>query len=195
MRVTTGVIKGLIAGCYLFGLAVGGVFFSWFHFIDWSSCGMPYSTVMTAVIDGGMYVAITSVTIFVYARILTVAAKHRARLDAEAPTIRPPASQGEMDTTKQGKGQRKEFKAAKMTAVLVCAYTLPLLPYEIGRVLQATGNLSPYTFQLIDVGSAFGNLNTGFDWVIYGVMNKTFRRAFLKLLRLKTNSVDSDDSH
>lgn len=197
MKVTTAVIKGLIAGCFLFGAAVGGIYFSWFRFIDWSSCGMPYSTVMTAVLDGGMYVAFTSVTVFVYARILVVAAGHRARLDAEVPAIKPAAGQGETDaaTTKQRKGQRSEFKAAKMTATLVCAYTLPSLPYEIGRIMQATGNLSPYTFHLIDVGSTFGNLNTGFDWVIYGVMNKTFRRAFLRLLRIKTNSVDSDDSH
>src|SRR6218665_3040615 len=204
-KMTVTVVKYLIGGSFAFGLTISGIYFSYLHYIDWLSCGIPFSIVMLASIDCGVHFAMMMVTILVYGRVFGVALKHRSKISSiamtsqEASTVVNTISDSVVVPYRGGKTENpkikktlKEFKAARMTAVLVCAYTLPLLPFDIGRIMQACGNTQPYATQLVDVGSALGNLNTGFDWVIYGIMNRTFRQAFYRLLKIKSNDPNFD---
>src|SRR6218665_217017 len=198
-KMTMTVIKFLIGGSFVFGLTISGIYFSYLQYINFSSCGSPYSIVMTAVIDCAVHFTMMLITILVYGRVLLVARKHRSKIatppqepSTEINTISDPAVVPSGGKIVKPKKTRTEFKAARMTAVLICSYTLPLLPYEIGRIMQACGNTQSYSTKLIDVGASLGNLNTGFDWVIYGIMNRTFRQAFYRLLKIKTDGTNSD---
>src|SRR6218665_3035037 len=200
-KITLTVIKCMIGGCFVYGLTMSCTFLSYLQYVDWSSCSGPYSAVMIAVIDCVAHFIVMMVTVLVYGRIFLIALKHRSKISNIATSsqetsnpISDPASVPTGDKIEKPKFKKtlKEFKAARMTAVLVCAYTLPLLPYEMGRIMQACGNTQPYTVKLLDVGQALGNFNGGFDWVIYGIMNRTFRQAFCRLLKIKTNNLNSD---
>ena len=200
-RMTVTVIKCLIGGCFVYGLTMSGIYFSYLQYVDWSSCSSPYSAVMIAVIDCAAHFIVMLVTVLVYGRILLIALKHRSKISNIATSIQDtsnpisdPAAVPTGDKIEKPKTKKSltEFKAARMTAVLVCAYTWPVLPYEIGRIMQACGNTQPYSVKWVDVGAAIGNLNPGFDWVIYGIMNRTFRQAFKRLLKIKTDDLIPD---
>src|SRR6218665_159476 len=191
-KMTMTVIKCLIGGSFVFGLTISGTYYSYLQYINFSSCGSPYSLVMTAVIDCAVHFTMMLITILVYGRVFLVALKHRSKittttqeLSTQINTISGPAVVPRSGKIEKSKKTRTEFKGARMTAVLICAYTLPLTPIIIGRIMISRGNTQPYATQLVDVGSALGNLNTGFDWVIYGIINRTFRQAFYRLLKIK----------
>jgi len=201
-KMTVAVIKCMICAPFVLGLTISGIFYSYLRYVNWSSCKSPYPAVMIAVIVSAVHFTLMLVTVLVYGRILLIALKHRSKISSIAkstqetsnPISDPAAAVPTGDKIEKQKIKKRltEFKAARMTAVLVCAYTLPVLPYEIGRIMQACGNTQPYSVKLLDVGQAIANLNLGFDWIIYGMMNRTFRQAFCRLLKIKTNDLNSD---
>lgn len=191
-----------IGACSLFAVAIGIVQLSWLLTVNWSSCDIPYSLLMHFVFDFGFYVSGILVMVLVYGRILLIALQHRRKIDCnpayrltgpicgnpvtETSTITAPQTQSQTGRTKSTKG---EFKAARMTATVIGSYTICWLTFIIGRGLQLSGIRAQYAQNLVDVGSALGTASVSLDWVIYGMMNRSFRKAFLRILCKRNKSV------
>jgi len=80
------------------------------------------------------------------------------------------------------KQRRREFKAFYLTAVIIGAFFVLWIPHKVGGLLQWSGCTQPFVSVLANVGEALGMLNSSFNWIIYGAVNKTYRKAFKRLL-------------
>lgn len=90
--------------------------------------------------------------------------------------------QQQLNKTQQQR--RREFKALYLTAVLVGAFVILWLPRKIGNVLQLAGVKQSFVADLLNIGGAFGMFNSSFNWILYGIVNKTYRKAFKRLLSM-----------
>lgn len=191
----------------LFVVAIGVVQLLWLVNVNWSSCDLPYSLLMHFGFDFTFYLSVVSVMVLVYGRILLIALQQRKRINnhpvfrlaepssngisATVPSIMITAQQSGSQTgkIKSTKSIKSEFKAARMTAAMISSYSISWLPYFIGRSLQLYGIRAQYTQNLVDVGSALLTASISLDWIIYGLMNRSFRKAFLKILCKRNKSV------
>lgn len=198
-HVTETVVKAVIVVDWFYSLLVMSSFFAWFQYIDWASCSVPYSLVMSAVFDTVVYFTVSVTMIFVYGTILRIAIKQQRKVqaverrpDAVADKVSrdphsKPVNSGEVvgDQRAMETGRRKEFKAARLTAALLFSVIVMWMPQHVSRILQATGNTQVYAQNLQDIGIALGLVNAATDWIIYGAMNTQFRNAFARILRIK----------
>lgn len=203
-RVTETTIKIFIFAAWFYSVLVVAAFFVWFKYIDWSSCTVPYSVRMNAAFDTVVYLSVSVTMVFVYGTILRIAMAQRRKVraverwqDSVADKVtRDPQSRrvnfGEGEQAREtSQRQRREFKAAWLTAALLFSVIVMWMPHHIARLLQASGNTQVYTQNLQDIGLALGLVNASTDWIIYGVMNTQFRNAFTRILRIKIDQRDA----
>ena len=139
--------------------------------VDFSSCANPYSLVMQAVLDGGLF-AVTSTTLMVvYGKLFKIARDQKLKIDATH------TSSSDHQTMENIGKFKTELKATRITALILGSNVALWLPYTLGRILQGTGDIRVYTQYLIDVGFSIGSFNYSMDWFIYGISNREFRLA------------------
>src|SRR6218665_2616563 len=71
-KMTVTVIKFLIGGSFVFGMTISGTYYSYLQYINFSSCGIPYSMAMTTIIDCTVHFTMMLITIVVYGRVFLV---------------------------------------------------------------------------------------------------------------------------
>lgn len=205
-HVTETTIRVFIFAGWFYSVLVVAVFFVWFKYIDWSSCSVPFSVRMNAAFDTIVYLSVSVTMVFVYGTILRIAIAQRRKVRAverwqdsvadkvsRHPQSRPVNSgEAELELAREtSQRQRREFKAAWLTAALLFSVIVMWMPHHIARLLQASGNTEVYTQNLQDIGLALGLVNASTDWIIYGVMNTQFRKAFARILRIKIVQQDA----
>lgn len=198
-KLTEARVKLIVACSYVLGILVGIVHALWLIDMDWSSCDFPYSVALQFAMDFSMYVLVASVFVVVYGRVFLIAVHHRKEIalfhkPGAVGHVREKQSAGTgtgiIDQEETGRRfKRKEFKAARMTGILICSFVLSWLPFHVGRGLQVSDNREQYTKNLLDIGSALGSTNVALQWIYYGIMSSDFKQAFLKILRYKGNLV------
>ena len=83
------------------------------------------------------------------------------------------------------KSTKSQFKAARMTAIVIGSYSISFLAFHIGKGLKIAGNTAPYVKNLVDLGGGFGIAVSCLSWVIYPIMSRSFRKAFLRILSMQ----------
>lgn len=189
---------------WVYGVSVVIACFVWFRSTAWKSCVAPYSYTMNAIIDTGIYACVSLTTVFVYGRILQIALHQRRKISVQGNQRHrfdpPPATErtdpaAVAEQRMMTKNRKQEFKAARVTAVVVISVVLFWMPFNVARVMQASGLTDVvYVQNLQDIGGSLGLSNAAFDWVIYGAVNRHFRLAFARILRIKLNSHTNNDS-
>lgn len=193
-KITERKIKFAIGVCWIYGIALTCIFYCWLINANWSSCSSKYPTMLLVVVDLNDYSWASLVLIGVYGRILMIAIRQQNKISNEGIPIAI-ALRNQHHSTKGinsetdilAKKKRKEFKATRMTAAIVCPYVIFWLPFHIGRALQASGIQQSYVTTMLDIGLALGSAIQAVDWIIYGAINKQFKQAFQRLLKLKCN--------
>lgn len=164
-------------------------------------------TYYTYLWDVGKYYVSLLILIVMYGRILCVAWRHHVAISAQQLNCRQPTRSRDIDlsvgpqsgdlgpsepgetdqqqdfpTTSTIRKCRRQFKAAYLTGAIVGSFMILWLPYTIARTLQIA-NVGPATRirNTISVVSALGNLGTCFNWMLYGLASKTFRKAYKNL--------------
>ena len=84
--------------------------------------------------------------------------------------------------TCENKKKKKEFKVAHMIGVMIGAFVILWLPLMITRGLIVFGMSDQVVLAMQDIGIALGTINSSFNWAIYAVTNKEFRRAYQSIL-------------
>lgn len=189
---------------WVYGVSVVIASFVWFRSAAWKSCVAPYSYTMNAIIDTGIYACVSLTTVFVYGRILQIALHQRRKISVEGnqrPHDDPPPATADQNpaATEQRimtkSRRRQEFKAARVTAVVVISVVLFWMPFNVARVMQASGLTGVvYVQSLQDIGGSLGLSNAAFDWIIYGAVNRHFRLAFARILGIKLKPQTNDHS-
>ena len=128
------------------------------------------------VVDLNDYLWVSLILIAVYGRILIIAIRqHNKIVSDEIPTAIRSRGGGTEEIQTDiviAKKKRKEFKATRLTAAIVCPYVLFWLPFHVARALQAYGNQQGYITTMLDLGLALGSTIQAVDWMIYGILNK-----------------------
>ena len=165
--------KASVTISWVYGFTLAIACTAYLPYVDFSSCGTPYSVLMQCVIDFGTYIAIAPTITVLYGRVIMIAIQKRSKVD-----ILPMAK-----TDKQTSGGRfkAEMKAVKTTALIIGAFVIFWFLYFLGRLLQGIGNFNEYTQSMIDIGFSLGFFNESFNWLIYGATNKPFRLAMMKV--------------
>ena len=71
--------------------------------------------------------------------------------------------------------------------VLLILYVVLWFPYFLSRLLGIISKMSVTTMQT--VGSMLGLANMAMDVFVYGILNKDFRSAYKRILRVGTNEI------
>ena len=167
-------IRIFIVGPWIFGGLISIIFFQYLRFVDWSGCLMPCSEFMQDLVDLTTYLLVSSIMILSYGKILVIAKQHHSKITATRDMVKNPGSHPDPDSS--------EFKAARMTAMILAAYLILWFPYRVGRCLHLAGRDNIYIQYLLSFGMPLGHFNSGLNWFIYGVYNKNFRQTLMKLL-------------
>jgi 7 transmembrane receptor (rhodopsin family) len=80
--------------------------------------------------------------------------------------------------------RRREFRAIYLTGSLVGMFVILWMPRKAANLLLLSGSTEQFAFDLLNIGGAFGMFNSSFNWILYGLVNKTYRKAFRRLLSL-----------
>jgi hypothetical protein len=87
----------------------------------------------------------------------------------------------------------RKHRSTKTVLVLLTLYIVLWFPYFLSRLLGVIvgPRVSVQTFQT--AASAIGTFNLAVNVFVYGVMNRDFRRAYKRILRIESNTVNPQD--
>jgi hypothetical protein len=83
----------------------------------------------------------------------------------------------------QAKKSRRQMNAIYLTRAVVGTYVLLWFPYKVGNCLQIAGYTWPWLDDYVIITVGIGLFKSAFNWVLYGAINKPFRRAYVKFLK------------
>ena len=181
-KMTTRTTQGLIAGCWITGLVPASYTLLTMIGKNLSLCTSPYPAQSLFFPAAAAYFVVSLCLLLTYGPILHIAAKQRTKIMSEALVISTVSRASTGIDTSENKKKKKEFKAAHMIGVMIGAFVFLWLPLMITRGLIAFGMSDPVVLAMQDIGAALGTINSSFNWAIYAVTNKEFRRAYQSIL-------------
>jgi hypothetical protein len=212
-RITDAVVHRMIAAVWISAGVVSTSYWFWLIDRDKVKCTAVPNIIPDKFnfIELWVNLLVTTFVVIVYLLILRVARRHHRQLRSCDVPVQPTSklstngggtmtelkavphamhdNDQEVDSTgvrrtERRRRRRREFKALYLTAVITGTFVVLWMPRKLGRFLQLSGVTQPFVADLLNFGGAFGMFNSSFNWILYGIVNNTYRKAFRRLLRI-----------
>ena len=69
------------------------------------------------------------------------------------------------------------------------------IPFEVGRVLLASGNSSTDVANLVEIGASVGYVFSCCNWIVYAAVSRSYRKAYVRMfekLRVRLCAVSNE---
>jgi len=182
-------------------------YFAFLHSIKPQSCIITLWPVFEAVIEVMMYSVNAVVIVLVYSKIWSTAMRHRVQHEhfnaqqQQRPQQRNACTGGEAagddfdsqniaDKWSRLRNLIWKHRGSRAVMVLLIMYVVLWFPYVLSRLLGIiVSGLSVTAMLLQTIGSLMGPASMAMNMFVYGIMNKEFRIAYKRILRVGTNVV------